>query len=196
MAEITKGEQTKQKILRETRKLLVANGFHNTSISEIIQKTGVKKGNLYYHFPSKEDLGLAVLEDARDEFFTILSKSFVGPTPLKQIENFLLALLQEQENNNFVGGCLFGNAALEMSDSNPRFSVVLNEVFSSWTDQLEELLSKAQEQDILASKQPPRLLAKLIVASLEGGIMMARVSKDGKDLTDCIASIREIVGII
>lgn len=194
MSDLTKGEQTKQRILKETRYLLTTNGFYNTSLNDIIRNTGVKKGNLYYYFPSKEDLCLAVLEDARDEFFAILEKSFVGATPLDRIHNFCQALLKEQKNKNFVGGCLFGNAALEMSDCNARFSKVLNDVFSTWLDHVQSHISQAQSAGTLATNLPPRMLAKLLVASLEGGIMMARVSKDERDLEDCILSINELLG--
>ena len=74
MTATIKGEKTREHILKSSRKLLVTQGFHNTAISEIISATGVKKGNLYYHFASKEDLGLAVLKDAKQEFFLFLNK--------------------------------------------------------------------------------------------------------------------------
>src|SRR3989338_4097322 len=107
MSTTSKGEKTRDHILKETRKILVAQGFHNTSISAVIEATGVKKGNLYYHFTSKEELGLAVLEDAKDEFFSFLAKSLVGHDPVEKIINSCKAIFAEQEKNNFVGGCLF-----------------------------------------------------------------------------------------
>ncbi len=189
-----KGEKTREHILKTSRGILVKQGFHNTSISEIISATGVKKGNLYYHFTSKEELGLAVLEDAKAEFFVFLDKSLSGADPVAKIVNSCQAIFNEQKKNNFVGGCLFGNTALEMTDSNPKFAAVIQELFERWAAQLEELLHEAQQNDTLHSEIPPRLLAKTVVATVEGAIMMSRVSKREKDLRDFLAAIRALLG--
>lgn len=195
MSTTSKGEKTRDHILKATRKILVAQGFHNTSISAVIEATGVKKGNLYYHFASKEDLGLAVLEDAKEEFFSFLDKTLVGRDPIEKIINSCQAILAEQEKNNFVGGCLFGNTALEMTDSNPEFASVIQEVFVKWTETLETLLVAAQEAGNSNSKIiPPTLLAKTVVATVEGAIMMSRVSKRASDLRDFLAAIKALLG--
>lgn len=193
MTATPKGTKTREHILKSSRKLFVTQGFHNTAISEIISATGVKKGNLYYHFNSKEDLGLAVLEDAKEEFFLFLNKSLSGADPVIKIINACQAIFNEQKKNNFVGGCLFGNTALEMTDSNPQFASIIQEVFDRWTEIFETLMLKAQESGNLNSKIPPKLLAKTVVATVEGAIMMSRVSKRKQDLRDFLSAIKTIL---
>ena len=195
MSATIKGEKTREHILKTSRKILLAQGFHNTSISEIISATGVKKGNLYYHFASKEDLGLAVLEDAKEEFFLFLDKSLSGADPVAKIINSCQAIFKEQKKNNFVGGCLFGNTALEMTDSSPEFASVIQEVFDRWTGKLEALLTDTQDAGNLSLKIPPKLLAKTVVATMEGAIMMTRVSKREKDLRDFLEAIKALIGV-
>ncbi len=194
MSTTSKGEKTRDHILKATRKILVVQGFHNTSISAVIEATGVKKGNLYYHFASKEDLGLAVLEDAKEEFFLFLDNSLAGADPVARIINSCRAIFNEQQKNNFVGGCLFGNTALEMTDSNPGFASVIQEVFDRWTKRLEELLIDAQETGNGKPEIPPELLAKTVVATVEGAIMMSRVSKRANDLHDFLAAVKILLG--
>lgn len=189
-----KGELTRNHILQTTRGVLVAKGFHNTSINDILVATGVKKGNLYYYFASKEELGLAVLEDAKEEFITFLDNALHGDDPIAKILNSCDAIFQELKKRNFVGGCLFGNTALEMSDSNENFARVIRQVFAIWTDQIAGLLDEAREEGVLDSAIPDRLLAKTIVATLEGGIMMSRVSKNEQDLEDCLRALKAILG--
>lgn len=195
MSVTIKGQKTREHILKASRKILLAQGFHNTSISEIISATGVKKGNLYYHFASKEDLGLAVLEDAKEEFFLLLDRSLSGVDPVARIVNSCQAIFNEQKKSNFVGGCLFGNTALEMTDSSPEFAAVIQKVFDGWTGRLAVLLSEAQETGGRDFKIPPKLLAKTVVATMEGAIMMARVSKREKDLRDFLAAIKALLGV-
>mgnify|MGYP001275712018 CR=1 FL=1 len=191
---LSKGEQTREHITQKTRALLVTKGFHNTSIAEILAATGVKKGNLYYHFASKEDLGLAVLEDAKEEFFIFLEKSFQGSDPIAKVINSCESIFKEQKKRNFVGGCLFGNTALEMSDCNEKFAEIIRDIFSTWTNRLTDYLVEARHLGLLGGTIPERLLAKTIVATIEGGIMMSRVSKAGQDLKDCLAALKAILG--
>ena len=189
----TKGQETRHHILKESRKLFTRQGFRTTSISEIIAATGVKKGNLYYHFPSKEELGLAVLIDVRDEFFTLLDDSLTGENPIVRILNSCNAILAMMEQNNFVGGCLFGNTALEMTDSNSRFGSIIQEVFSQWKSRIERELRQASAWGLFESPIPANARATAIIATLEGGIMLSRVYKNKNGIEDCILAIRVLL---
>lgn len=195
MMATARGEKTHARVLQTVRRLMHERGFCNTSIDDIIRATGVKKGNLYFHFPSKEDLGLAVLEDAKKDFLLFLSDNLKGNAPLEKISAFFDAVLDKHRQRRFVGGCLFGNTALEMSDCNQRFADVIKEVFGAWVGALVPILREAQEAGDLKDSLPPELLAKQIVAAIEGGIMMSRLSKDGDDLRDCLNSLRFFMGM-
>lgn len=74
-------------------------------------------------------------------------------------------------------------------------SHLIREVFRNWTDLLAEILCEAHDAGDLTVQIPPKVLAKHIVATIEGGIMMSRLTKDGGHLRDCLNSIRIILGI-
>lgn len=189
----TKGQKTCDHILRESRRLFTNQGFHNTSVSEIIAATGVKKGNLYYHFQSKEELGLAVLIDARDEFFSILDDSFVGEDSRAKVINSCNAIMELMQQSNFVGGCLFGNTALEMTDFNSGFGEIIREVFSHWTEKITDELRQVKRSKHLENQMAPEVLATAVVAILEGGIMLSRVYENRNSLEDCIVAINTLI---
>jgi TetR/AcrR family transcriptional repressor of nem operon len=193
MVGISKGQHTRAHILKTTRHLFTTQGFGNTSISTIIAATGVKKGNLYYHFASKEELGLAVLLDAQEEFHDFLDNSFQGGSPIDKIINSCETLLEFLQKQNFVGGCLFGNAALEMSDGNPKFSKIIQDVFDYWTEKIEQRLIEGQADGSFVSPIPLSALATTVVATIEGGIMMSRVSKGKKGLSECVVTLKVIL---
>ena len=100
----TKGEKTRTRVLETARRLINERGYSSTSINDIIQATGVKKGNLYFHFPGKEDLGLAILAQAHKEFMAFLSVSLKGERPLERVSNLLDAVYEKQSGTKFVGG--------------------------------------------------------------------------------------------
>jgi TetR/AcrR family transcriptional repressor of nem operon len=185
----TKGQETRSRIIQTSRKIFTRQGFQNTSISEIIAATGVKKGNLYYHFTSKEELGIAVLTDARDEFFSILDESFTGKKPEDRIINSCNSIALLMQQTNFVGGCLFGNTALEMTDANSRFGIIVREVFSRWTDVIAKELRQITTTS--TNRLDPHILATSIVAILEGGIMLSRVYNEKSYLDNCITVIKK-----
>ncbi len=189
----TKGQETRSHILIESRKLFTLRGFQNSSISSIIAATGVKKGNLYYHFSSKEELGLAVLLDARDEFYTILAESLRGDDPVARILHSCQMIMGMMQQSNFVGGCLFGNTALEMTDMSSSFAQIIREIFSHWMGLIEKELLQLEDEAQLKSRLSPEQIAISIVAILEGGIMLSRVYRDKKNLEVCIFAIEELL---
>jgi TetR/AcrR family transcriptional regulator, transcriptional repressor for nem operon len=193
MTEKSKGESTKDHILKTTRHLFTTQGFRTTRISDIIEATGVKKGNLYYHFPSKEELGLAVLLDAQEEFQGFLDGSFQGNSPIDKILNSCDTLLSFLQEHDFVGGCLFGNTALEMTDSNSKFAKIIQEVFDYWTGKIEHELRAGKADGSFISPIPIASLATTVVATIEGGIMMSRVSKGKNGLADCVVILKAIL---
>ena len=87
----------------------------------------------------------------------------------------LVALQGEREGRN---GSPFGNLAGELADSHEGFRQRLAVVFDRWALQLEALLWELRDR--MREGVEPARLARFIIASLEGGMMMARVKRDVK----------------
>ncbi len=192
---MTKGEQTRQKIIAEARRLFELQGFQATSLNDLLVATGLKKGALYFHFSSKDEIGLAVLERARAELEIFLDQALAGATPGACLENFFLSILDWQRQLNFAGGCIFGNIALEMGDSDARFAIFVDQVFTDWIARIGEALSGAQASGEVRSELPAAALARHVVAATEGGIMLSRLKKNGRPLQDCFDSLRSLLGM-
>ncbi|MDA8371713.1 MAG: TetR/AcrR family transcriptional regulator [Nocardiopsaceae bacterium] len=60
-------EQTRQTLLRESRRLFATRGYGAVGLAEIVSAAGVTKGALYHHFDSKAGLFRAVLEQVQQE---------------------------------------------------------------------------------------------------------------------------------
>ncbi|MBC8208305.1 MAG: TetR/AcrR family transcriptional regulator [Desulfobulbaceae bacterium] len=188
-------KDTREHIIKTCRQLFTVRGFANTPVSAVIEATGVKKGNLYYYFTSKEALGLAVLKDAREDFFALLETSCVASDPLERIINSCTVILHQMEKDNFVGGCLFGNAALEMTEGDSRFAEILHSVFKHWLARIEQCLYEAERDTDYRCPVPVSRMAKLVVAAVEGGIMMSRLNRSKNDFQDCILALQSILQV-
>ena len=186
-------ETTRDRLLNETARLVERRGFGSTSVNDVLQAAGIKKGTLYYHFPAKDELGLAVLERARGDFFAFLDSALAAPTPMEALERFFKAALRTHRKTGFVGGCLWGNTALEMSDSSPAYTAFVGKVFEEWTCRIERVIHSGQEAGQIRTDQPAVELARLVVAGIEGGIMMSRLTKQDGPLRSCLESLRVLL---
>lgn len=190
-----KGIQTKERVLAGAEEIFHRRGFSGTSINDLIRETGVKKGNLYHYFSSKEEMGIEVLNKTRENFFQFLEQSLRGDSPSAQLANHFRAIDRYHESRNLAGGCIFGNTALEMSDRSERYRSIIQEVFEEWRRRLREVLERAVRAGEVRMGIDPEAMGRHIVATVEGAIMLARASKDPADLKKCLATLSELLGI-
>ena len=191
----SKGELTKQKIIAEATKLVQKKGFEATSMSDLVEATGLQKGCLYFHFTGKDELLVAVLEQARADFFALVDGALHGKTPGEQLDNFLKGVLEYQKSMGFSGGCIFGNIASEMSDKDKRVAAFIRELFDEWIEKIRVVVKAAQKTGEVATDISADALARHIIMALEGGIMLSRLEKSEKPLKDCLSSLRVMIGL-
>lgn len=192
---MTKGEETRSRILGSATVLINRKGLKRTSIQDIIDETGVKKGNLYFHFQSKDALGVSLLRVAKEEFFDYLSKQVKRSDPAGKLDDTFNAVLRYHRRRKFIGGCIFANTALEMSDTDKVYTTIIQEVFDEWFESLASYLREGIGAGVLSDEIEPNSMARHIIASLEGSIMLARLYKRDEPIVDCIKYLKKIVGI-
>ena len=69
----TKGQQTRQAIVEKAAPLFNKKGFEGTSLSDLMQATGLQKGGIYRHFSGKEENK----QSRKHHFFAIIAISTV-----------------------------------------------------------------------------------------------------------------------
>lgn len=181
-----KGQKTRESLIRAAAKLARVKGFDRTSVQEVMDEAGVGKGSFYHHFKSKDALGLAVLERERASFMEMLDACFNEKKGLEALECFFRVSLEVHSGKGLTGGCLWGNTALEMSDNNQAYVEPVDEVFREWTGKLQQAIREAQAGGLIRGDLPDYSLALLLVAAIEGGIMMSRLRKDETPLRSCL----------
>jgi TetR/AcrR family transcriptional regulator, transcriptional repressor for nem operon len=186
----TKGEATRERILTIARELFNTKGFYATTINDLVEATGLQKGSLYFHFSGKDAIVRVVLNEVIEEFLATLDRLFDGAVAGVCLDTFLTFILNMHITTGFVGGCIFGNAALEMSDTNQEFEGTMGTFFENWTGKVRAVVAKAQAQEKIRTDLDSLALAQIIIATLEGGVMMSRVLKDERPLRSCLDTLR------
>ena len=183
-------------ILDAAARLINERGFNNTSVEDLIEATGLSgKSHFYHYFASKDALGMAVIDRQFERFtergLAILSEPMIDP--VDRLTLFIDTLVALQRDREGGSGSPFGNLAGELADAHEGFRQRLDDVFERWTGQLDALLREVGGQ--LRDGVDTVRLARFIIAALEGGMLMTRVTRDveamegiGEDLKRFIAT--------
>lgn len=185
-----KQQTTRERLIDAAHRLAQCKGFDRTSVADVMTEAGVGKGTFFYHFPSKDSLGLAVLEKDRADFMQMIDDCLDAPTPREGLERFFAAAFRKHESTGFTGGCIWGNTALEMSDANPEYTALVAEVFAQWTAKIAANIQEGQDCGEVRADIPAENIARCVVAVIEGAIMMSRLTKQGGPLKTCLKTLR------
>ena len=188
-----KGAATRDQILDAAARLIHLQGYHCTSLDDVLGESGVGKGNFYYHFRSKEELGYAIIDRLIRGFLDrTLEPAFADPAgdPVLQIHGFLDRVLDNLRQRNCVGGCPLGNLASELSDVHEGFRERLADTFVQWRVTLAQALRRGQAAGRLSADCDPDGAAHFLVAGLEGGILMSKVTKDITVMEQCVDELK------
>ena len=191
----TRGEQTRSRILDEAKQVFHRKGFTATSINDLLAASGTTKGNLYFHFSGKEEIALEVLRREQLQFLRFLDEALRGPTAGAALDNFFRQVLEKQRRRRFIGGCLFGNTALETSDTSESFADLVKEVFAAWVGRLAQVIEQAQAAGQVRHDLSPLELGEMIVMTLEGGIMQARLHKSELPLKRSLETLHRVLDL-
>ena len=89
-------EDLRETILASSAELFLSQGFKATSTRQIAQKVGITQPNLYYHFPNKEELYVAVVEHISQQLATELNLLAAKDLPLKEKLVEMASFLQKE----------------------------------------------------------------------------------------------------
>ncbi len=179
-------KDSREKIIDSAKKLIHLKGFQGTSIDDIIKSSRVTKSNLYYHFKSKEEIGLLVLEMIIKEYEDTLFAATLGDrtfTPEARLNKYYRMLIYRHKKLNFKMGCPLGNLALEMSDINEKFRKRISEFFGYWQKQIQICIKEGIKEKEFRDDVSARALALLIISHTEGAIMMTKAHRSATPLS-------------
>ena len=187
---MTKGEQTRRKIVEAAAPIFNQRGYEGSSLNALMQATGLKKGGIYRHFSSKEELATEAFdytwEATRNARSVHVDEKADGIEKLKQtVASFI------EHRSPVRGGCPILNTAVDSDDGNPVLRAKVAKALRSWLARLQATIKQAQEGGDARREIDPKSLATLIVASLEGALMMSRIQHSDDALRRVQAHLNE-----
>lgn len=165
-----KSQETRLNILQKAFELIYQKGYQTTSVDEIIATTQVTKGAFYYHFKTKDEMGLAILNELMIPNF---KNNFIQPfqtegNPLDTIYNLLHYLLMKSEDLKVEYGCPASNFTQEMAPWNIDFTKALNNLSLDWEKTMIDAIEKAKKEQVLKSDVNAKEVAVFVISGYWG----------------------------
>src|SRR5690242_5484032 len=180
---MNKGEKTRQRIVAEAANLFNRRGYSGGSLQDLMAATGLEKGGIYRHFSSKEELAAAAFDHAWTQAFEARVQD------LDEIKNNVDKL--KRLVANFVerrpaipGGCPLLNTAIDADDGNALLRVRARKALKGFQARVASMIADGVERGEAKPEVDARRAANLIIACLEGALMIARLERNDAALRD------------
>ncbi len=176
---MTKGERTRRRIVESAAAVFNTRGYFGSSMSDLVRETGLKKGGIYNHFGSKEELALEAFEFSTG----ITRRRFVSALEgregaLERLFAVVEVLGSLAEDPPVAGGCPILNTAVESDNAHPVLKERAREAMDGWLRLVGSVIKEGVRTGELRPDAAPRETASVVVATLEGAVMLSRLHND------------------
>ncbi len=165
-----KSQATRLNILQKAFELIYVKGYQTTSVDEIIATTQVTKGAFYYHFKTKDEMGLAIINELLISSF---KSTFIEPlknsdNPLESIYKLMYGILMENDFLKVEYGCPASNFTQEMAPWNIEFTKALNVLASQWENAIVECIEAGKKNGTVKADTDAKEIAVFVVSGYWG----------------------------
>ncbi|MFI5662391.1 TetR/AcrR family transcriptional regulator [Streptomyces sp. NPDC051684] len=165
---------TQDRLIEATRELLWERGYVGTSPKAILGRAGVGQGSMYHHFTGKQDLALAAIRRSGDEMRTLVDRVLGGGGPAR--ERIAAYLLRERE---VLRGCPVGRLTMDPDViAADELRAPVDETIAYVESRVAAVVQEGVDSGELAAHLMPRDIAAAVVATMQGGYVLARASGD------------------
>lgn len=199
---MSKSEKTRQFIVEKAAALFNQKGYNGTSMSDIMEATGLSKGGIYGNFKRegldkngvKEEIAIAAFDHAVEQVYReIGERTRVIENTLDKLKAVVYFYRERVLNPPVEGGCPIQNTAVEADDGHGVLREKVVEAIAVWKQRIVRTLEKGIEKGEVKPDIDKEEFATLFIGNLEGGILLARIQRSVKPFE---AMSRQLLGMI
>ena len=167
---------TAERVLDIAQDMVQSRGYNGFSFRDIATALGIKSASIHYHFPSKTDLGAALVIRYSEGFADELRRIEARETgAVKRLRAFIELFRGTLKNDRH---CLCGMLGAEKDSLPPPVSKRVRDFFALCEDWLVTVLRDGRKAGEIEFRGPPQAMADHLLALLEGAMVMARSLED------------------
>jgi AcrR family transcriptional regulator len=181
---------TRDRLLTATNELFRRYGYNGTSLKQVTAAAAAPTGSLYHFFPGgKDELALAVITtsgEAYRQLFELIADAATDSA--NAVTDFFEGAATVLEETDYIDPCPIGTVAREVASTNDALRQATERVFMSWID---AAASRFEEEGL--EREDAEQLATTIMATLEGGFVLARARRNAEPLRMAGRHMRRLV---
>ncbi len=180
--------RTRETVLAAAGAAFAENGFLGTSMADILQRAGVTKGALYFHFASKEELAFALIAEEEQAAARIVDEALARDTPpLHTLVALITRWAQSIQSDPVI------RAGVRLIVEQGTYQRPMPEPYSQWDVRIAELLEKAGDRGELRKDVNCKAAAEFIVASFTGIQLLSQLTSGHQDLLERLQTMLDVV---
>ncbi|VAV86174.1 hypothetical protein MNBD_BACTEROID02-1923 [hydrothermal vent metagenome] len=181
-------------VLTQAAEVFQEKGYNATSMQDLVDATGLNRSSIYNSFVSKLDLYLDCLKSYETKFNRDTSKVLLkAQNPLHAIELIFKLYINVITVDKYDKGCLIGNCKAEMANQEKVITTFLENNQKNMLLLLEDLIVKGQEENLINTKQNPKVYALYLFSSLQGFRMTGILITDRTQLKGIANSVLQSI---
>jgi TetR/AcrR family transcriptional repressor of nem operon len=184
---------TRDRLVDAAMRLFAEKGYGSTSIADILREAEANSGSLYYAFPTKQDLLVAVLERYQAGIGPMLLETAWRDVadPIERVFALLSAYRGYLIETECLYGCPIGSLALELHEPDPIVRQKLVANFDAWKKAVGSCFEHAGER--LPAEVDRYELATFTLSVMEGAVMQARTQRDPEPFDASVRRLRDYI---
>lgn len=179
---MTKGDETRQRIIAAAAPLFNKQGYAGCALKDIMAATGLEKGGIYRHFESKEEIAA----EAFDYAWAVssgLRRQGLGEIrdPIDRLKHHIGAFVHRSP---VPGGCPMLNTGVDSDDGNPLLRERVQRALREWQRMLKGILSEGLAAGSIRDSIDIEKVSRLVISSLEGALLVSRIERNDQAKQD------------
>ena len=185
-----KGERTRARIVAAAARLIYERGVASTTLDDVKAAAGVSGSQMYHYFPDKDDLVQAVISYQAHVIAGNQRQADLGTTEgLRAWRDMVIA---QARSGAGQGGCPLGSLAGQLAETDPHARDLLADGFGQWQTAIGDGLRRLDQAGQLPDGTDPDALAVTLLATLQGGLLLAQVQRDPRPLETAVDTLLQL----
>ena len=192
--ETSKARQTRQFIIEKAAPVFNKKGVSGTSLSDLTRATGLTKGSIYGNFKDKDEVAVCVFQYNVDKLVNSLFREMDKETsPVEMLLALPRAYGKRYRQIIDYGGCPILNTATEVDDTHEALCRLTVAAIERLKDRIASIAAMGIREGTLHGDIDPETMANIILALIEGGSMLAKVTGQDRYMIDSLEQIRTMI---
>ncbi len=182
----SKGLRTRARIVEEAAALIHERGVTGTTLEDVKVAAEVSGSQMYHYFPDKNELVQAVIDYQADNIVNRNRHALSGANGVEAWRNMVIAAARRTKAK---GGCQLGSLVGQLAESDPEARALIAAAFEQWLTAIGDGLRSLHAEGKLPSDIDPDDLAVTLLATLQGGLLLAQVQRSSRPFETAVDTL-------